>query len=81
MTSVQGQERLAYRNQALKDPISPAFNRFDDEYHKNPLESYKLGPSKALCGLFKAPIGPFKAPTRPSQAPLAQDLGANCYSQ
>ena len=81
MTSVRGRRRPAYRGQAPKGPIGPASNKFDNKDHKDPLKSNKSGPSEAPTEPFKAFIGPFKALAGPFQASLAQNPGANCYSQ
>ncbi len=82
ITSVRGQSCPAQRNQTFKALIGLLSNMSDDGDYKDPLESNKPGPSKALARL-KAPTRP-EAPNRSLQAPplsIFQDPDANQYSQ
>ncbi len=81
MTSVGGQDRSTWRNQASEAPTSPLSNRSDDGDHENPLGSNEPRLSKAPAG-SETPARP-EAPARPTQAPLftPQNPGANLYSQ
>ena len=79
--SVRGQKRLAWRSQASEAFIGLTSNKSDDGDHNDLLGSDKPGLSEAPTRLFKAPTGLFKAFAGPPQASLAQDPGANCYSE
>ncbi len=77
VTSVRGRGCPVQRGQGSKAPTDLLSYKSDNEDHKNPLGSNKLGPSEVFPEVET--FAGLEAPARPPQAPLPtpQDLSAN----